>query len=780
MMRQRAISIRWLLIGQFVVVVGVALLVAAALMVWWRLPQSLEQQRLEQRRAAAVALLRVEANLELAERLLQSLAKTLTVGARDGVPLSFHFNALRLTPDDGVQTLFRIDRQGRLVDISQQAAESTALTATVQPGYDLSNLPIVRAAVEAPGVVWSDQYLSPLTIQPVVALAVPVNGGHLVAELSVERLGDSIVGLQALEGVTLVITDSKGEVVRSPVVQDQQHRHNLSHLALIQHTKHLGAAHGQLQLRDAVYEGYAVRMNRIGWIVFAGYPLPVAQSTTRSAIIVTSITAAAAVFTGLLLMSLTGTAIERHLRRSVDFAESVSRGQYEQRPTTSIIREVALLEQSLVAMTERIRQRERQLRAIVDLGPTVAIQIYDKDTRIVDWNPASEHILGFSREQAIGKRPVDLYYNPDQQAEYEAILRELERTGQAYGPFEGKIRDAQGRERWIYSTTFPIPGPDPSQPQFVCMDIDITEIKRLGEELRILNSSLEEKVEERTRSLRQANEDLQRALEELRRTQAQLVQADKLAALGGLVAGIAHELSTPIGNALMAISTLHQRLRDFQERVARGLRRSDLDGFVQQVSIAENIAERNLHRAADLVTRFKQVVVDQASSQRRMFELDELVREILLTLQPMLKRTPFAIETDIPPGVQLDSYPGPLGQVLANLIQNAVIHGLGERPTGRIVLKARSDGGRLMLSVSDDGRGIPPHLHERIFEPFFTTRLGQGGSGLGLHIVHNIVTGMLGGRIVVESDVGHGATFRIECPLVAPRDADYSPAPSVP
>lgn len=776
----RTITIRWLLIGQFVAVVGVALLVVAALMVLWRLPKAAEQQWLEQRRAAGIALLRVEANLELAERLTRSLGRLLRDEQTGDGASAAGWRLPPLTLEDGFLAMFRVDRRGRVLEVSQHGAPGGPAAVAVRPGYDLSNLPIFQAAARSNGLVWSDQYLSPTVGQPVVALALPFADGYLVAELSVERLGDSVAGLQALEGVTLLITDSKGEVVRSPEAQDRLHRRNLGSAPVIADAKQQGAAHGRLTLRGVAYEGHALRMDRIGWIVFAGYPLAVVESASRAAVFVTAITAAIAVLTGLTLMSLTASAIQRYLRRSVAYAESVARGEYEHRPTGSRIQEVARLEQSLVEMAERIRQREQQLRAIVDLGPTVAIQIYEQDTRIVEWNPASERILGFSREQAIGKRPIDLYYTAEQQAEYEALLRELARTGKAYGPYEGEVRDARGQPRWVYSTTFAIPGPRPDEPQFVCMDIDITEIKRLEEELRVLNVSLEEKVEHRTRSLRQANENLQRALEELRHTQAQLVQADKLAALGSLVAGVAHELNTPIGNALMAVSTLRERVRGFQERMASGLRRSDLDGFVQQVSIAEDIAERNLHRAADLVTSFKQVAVDQTSSQRRVFELDELVREILLTLQPMLKRTPFVVEVDIPAGIRLDSYPGPLGQVLANLVQNAVVHGLGDQPAGHIVLAARSDGDALTLSVRDDGRGIPAHLHERIFEPFFTTRLGQGGSGLGLHIVHNIVTGMLGGRIALESEAGRGTTFRITCPLVAPRDADATGAPPAP
>jgi len=406
------------------------------------------------------------------------------------------------------------------------------------------------------------------------------------------------------------------------------------------------------------------------------------------------------------------------------------------------------------------------------------VQIYDRDSRVVDWNPASERMLGYSRAQALGKRPVDLYYDAQQQANFEAILERIAGTGEPFGPFEGVLRGSDGALHWIYSSTFAIPGPQADELRFVCMDIDISEIKRLEAELRSLNSELEDRVQQRTQSLEQANSELQRTLNQLRSTQDRLVQADKLAALGSLVAGVAHELNTPIGNALMAVSTLQESLRQFRERLQQGLRRSELDAFVQQVGTADDIATRNLERAAELISSFKQVAVDQASSQRRRFQLSELVHEIVLTLQPMLKHSPYALEVEVPAGIWLDSFPGPLGQVLANLVQNAWVHGLQGRASGRIRIEASAlEGEQFALSVSDDGKGIAPHLQDRVFEPFFTTRLGQGGSGLGLHIVHNLVTGVLGGRLALESSPGQGARFTLTCPLVAPRELVQGAAP---
>ncbi|MHA4868505.1 sensor histidine kinase [Duganella sp. PWIR1] len=254
----------------------------------------------------------------------------------------------------------------------------------------------------------------------------------------------------------------------------------------------------------------------------------------------------------------------------------------------------------------------------------------------------------------------------------------------------------------------------------------------------------------------------------VKNTQAEIVKAEKMAALGSLVAGVSHELNTPVGNGLMAVSTLSDDLRVFRGKMQDGLKRSVLDEFLQSVEVGADLATRNLQRAAELMTSFKQVAADRASSQRRRFLLHQVVHETQMTLQPMLKRANCQVVLDVPQALQLDSFPGPLGQVITNLIENAARHGLGD-DGGAITLQARMAGAdRVTISVSDHGKGIAPELHSHVFEPFYTTRLGQGGSGLGLHIAHNIVYQILGGTVELTSAVGQGARFDVTIPLVAP------------
>ncbi len=248
--------------------------------------------------------------------------------------------------------------------------------------------------------------------------------------------------------------------------------------------------------------------------------------------------------------------------------------------------------------------------------------------------------------------------------------------------------------------------------------------------------------------------------------QKELSQREKLAALGALVAGIAHEINTPLGNCLMVASALADESQVLSEVFAHGaLKRSLLEHDIMEFTTGSQILLRNLRRAADLVASFKQVAVDRTSWERSAFTLESAIEAVLQALCPMLKSAGIAVERNIEHGIVFDSYPEPFGQVLSQLISNAVLHGFEGRGQGRIGIAAHTrDDGFVELSISDDGAGISADNLPRIFNPFFTTKLGVGGSGLGLHICHNIVTGLLGGHIRAASEPGAGSTFTLVLP----------------
>lgn len=295
------------------------------------------------------------------------------------------------------------------------------------------------------------------------------------------------------------------------------------------------------------------------------------------------------------------------------------------------------------------------------------------------------------------------------------------------------------------------------------------DLQAKNRELTAQSAQLEARVIERTAAFSQANDELRDALVALKNTESGLMEAEKLASLGKLVAGVAHELNTPLGNAVTVVTTLEDLLADVSGRIAGGnLRRADLDHYLADTREGQEILHRNVTKAADLVRGLKQLAVDQTTDMRRQFNLAEVVDEVLIMVRPRFNHTPFRIDCDVA-ALVLDSYPGPLGQVITNLVLNALTHGFDGRDQGCVTIRAsRQDDARVLLVVKDDGVGMTPEVRRRLFEPFFTTRLGQGGSGLGLHIARNIVMGLLGGTIEAVSEPAQGAEFRITLPVVAP------------
>ena len=286
---------------------------------------------------------------------------------------------------------------------------------------------------------------------------------------------------------------------------------------------------------------------------------------------------------------------------------------------------------------------------------------------------------------------------------------------------------------------------------------------------RRLREALERTVAERTRQYEQSNQTLQDTVSTLERAMRELVQAEKLASLGSMVAGISHELNTPIGNAVTVSTALDERFAQLTAQVAEGgLTRSGLDSFLSAGREMNSLVVRSTQRAAELISSFKQVAVDQTSAQRRVFDLQQVVESILIASAHALDRPQIHIHNAIPAALVCDSYPGPLGQVVANLIQNALLHAFSGPHCGSIQIAAELQGLQVWLSVTDDGAGMSAQVLARAFDPFFTTRLGQGGSGLGLAVCHRIVTSVLGGDLSVSSALGQGACFVLKFPAHAP------------
>jgi PAS domain S-box-containing protein len=425
---------------------------------------------------------------------------------------------------------------------------------------------------------------------------------------------------------------------------------------------------------------------------------------------------------------------------------------------------------------ERVLQEsETRFARLFDQSPQPMCYFNDGDNfASPQWNQAAFDVFGLDPKTAQGKPGTELGIWVDE-ADRKRLLGMTARR-QIIGGEVLRMRRADGQQLWvsISSRIFE----DAARTLMVFTFFDVTERHRAEQEVLRLNTELEERVALRTAELQSANQELSKTLETLHMAKDQLVQSEKLAALGALVAGVAHELNTPIGNGLTMASSLEHKVQKFEQLIAQGLRRSDLKAFVDDTRLAAEIMRRNLERAGALVVTFKQVAVDQASSHRRRFLLSAVVGEILVTLNPVVRKSNCAISTHISDELWLESFPGPLGQVLTNLINNAIVHGFEPGQAGHIDIAAHAQGvDTVVVQVRDDGRGINPDNQRHVFEPFFTTRLGQGGSGLGLHIVHNIVTGILGGQIELQSQPGRGTTFTLALPVRAPDRVDTAPSP---
>ncbi len=406
-------------------------------------------------------------------------------------------------------------------------------------------------------------------------------------------------------------------------------------------------------------------------------------------------------------------------------------------------------------------------------GAGIGIWDWDIGMNVMIWDDSMYSLYGMKREDFAGDYQAwKACLFPEDEPMIEGEIQAALRGEREYSP-EFRIVLPDGSLRFIASASKTYRNHEGNPVRMIGINSDITEKKKIEQELIAYKNDLEILVKERTEELRVVINELQSTNTVLEKTnknlleaQHQLVQTEKLAALGSLVAGVAHELNTPIGNALTASTTISGLTESIPHSLDAPVSRRSLEESLDDIHKGQQIIEHNLKRAADLISNFKQLAVDQTSHQQRDFFLHEVVRDVIMALGPTIKRTPHRVLSQVPEHVLLKSYPGPLGQVFINLINNALVHGFEKGEPGTVSIHARVlDGNDVEIRVQDDGRGISPEHHDRIFEPFFTTRLGQGGSGLGLHIVYTLCTEVLGGTVELDSAPNRGACFVLTLPL---------------
>ncbi|NVM76240.1 PAS domain S-box-containing protein [Duganella sp. SG902] len=482
---------------------------------------------------------------------------------------------------------------------------------------------------------------------------------------------------------------------------------------------------------------------------------------------------------GMLMFYVFTQGIGRRLAALTGDSQQIAQGDYSKALPVHGDDEIAVFTRTLNAISAALRERIAQLehsqrrlsesearfKTLFDMAP-LPLTVSDRDGRIMAANRALVQTFGPAATELVGKRSdeVTFWASP---IERERIWQMYRDQGAVHGAIAGVLLpDGSVGSVAIWSSSLTLDG----NGAIIWALLDLTEELNAKRELKDLNISLESRVRERSAALERANADLSAALQTLQHTQDELLASEKMASLGSLVAGIAHELNTPIGNSLLASTALRDRVQEFEAHVAAGaLRRSELTAHLEEVRLASELISGSLHKAAELISSFKQIAVDQTNDQRRSFDLLAAVQDTIATYMPRLRRAPCEVVLQIPEGMVFDSYPGALYQILNNLINNALNHAF-ESGGGTITVRAEAvEDDIVELVFTDNGRGMSEDVLKRVFDPFFTTKMGQGGTGLGMNIVYNIVTGILGGRISIDSAPGVGTAVRMLLPRTAPQ-----------
>ncbi|EKP0239091.1 TPA: PAS domain S-box protein [Aeromonas salmonicida] len=407
-------------------------------------------------------------------------------------------------------------------------------------------------------------------------------------------------------------------------------------------------------------------------------------------------------------------------------------------------------------------QQERDFSATLINSANMVICCMEPDLNIASINPAAILLTGYHQQEILQHNWLDLFVSQEQREDLTLTLAD-------HGAIEDKeviMHDQQGNElvlQWTFAPFYE----GPNLKYLIGFGYDITRLKKVEREIIQLNELLEGKVVERTRSLSDANNQLGKAYDDLKQAQQTLVESEKMASLGSLVAGVAHEINTPIGISVTASSYLQERVADFKLHIdSKQLSRSYLNEFTVNLDESMQLLQSNLRRASELIASFKQVAVDQSSEARYNFSLADNLHQVVVSLGHKLKKAQCEVDIQCDPKLSIFSFPGSFAQIYSNLILNSINHGFDnwDKPK-KITIKVEQEGEELLINYSDNGRGIPTEILPRIFDPFVTSKRGQGGSGLGTHIIYNLVVQLLKGRISCVSEPGNGAQFHIRLPI---------------
>lgn len=532
-----------------------------------------------------------------------------------------------------------------------------------------------------------------------------------------------------------------------------------------------------LQLGDLPEENSFERSYPILFTNIAGHQLPIGtlkvtatlsviyQHLFDKAIIILLTQGLKTFFMSICILLLVERMVIRHLNALVNWANKVDLANPDQYLTLpgrntgdgdvidKVNNAINTMQFNLIQALSQREQTERLVNSIIDNSPSL---IYAKDIqgRYIMANQQYLETLQLPLDEVIGHTVKEIFPEAlaDKLRQHDSVVTTIAKPVM----FDEQL-NRNGQSDYYVSAKFPIFDEHGCMIGTGGVSTNITDRKVKEQQIIELNENLEEKVRQRT-------QELQESLNNLKTTQAQLIESEKMSALGNLVAGVAHEINTPLGISVTAISYIAELIEQFEREYHN---KAEQDPAVVELLAANKesttILQSNLNRAIELIRNFKQIAVDQSSEMKREFELGLYLEELTHSLKPQLKKGGHTISIESPDAIRLNSYPGALAQVLTNLVMNSVLHGFKDRTAGHISIEAKQDGDIICIDYRDDGCGLSEEQREKVFEPFYTTARSASGSGLGMSISYNLISNRLGGQLAcMQAD--WGAYFRITFP----------------
>ena len=455
------------------------------------------------------------------------------------------------------------------------------------------------------------------------------------------------------------------------------------------------------------------------------------------------------------------------IKKLIAVTTEISSGNLDSQIDINRKDEIGLLANKFKLMQTSIKDQQLSLkkqiifRELLMNTVNIPILIKDKKRKIIDCNSSFASFCGKNKSDIIGKNIQYLFGDKNTEETNSIDTELLKKGGSNYSTIKLPNAKNELRDIIIYKNTYK--DIHNNVEWIVGSYFDITDINKAKEKIENFNIELKKKVYERTVELEESNHELEISLENLKQTQDKLIESEKMASLGGLVAGIAHELNTPIGIGITGSSHFLELTKDIIKKFEnKDMSQNDFIEYTNDSYDLAHLIYLNLKKSNHLIKSFKQISVDQTSEEKRSFELKNYIDEILISINSVLRKRNIKVIVSAEESISLDSYPGAISQIITNLIFNSLNHAYEENEDGLIRIELSKEKKKIRIVYKDYGKGIKKENLNKIFDPFFTTNRNKGGTGLGLNIIYNIITTQLKGNISCDSQEGAGVKFIID------------------